>query len=183
MKENVGKKREGRKPGDITGTHGFGECRRALGAQTPALCLLTNAARTEYKCSCARPDSWAREGDHLQTKLFQFNNHSTAQSCRKERGQGSQVPAVQIPTWPSPLRSRRAHLLWSPRRPVCSPHVDSCVPRGRLGLAGVSREPHKGTAGLVTLRGPRDSQYELLEPAAQRPSTVRVPGPQRRGAG
>lgn len=71
----------------------------------------------------------------IQTKLFQSNNHLTAQSCRKEVDRGPKSPRCG-----SSLAIQRAHLLWRPRRPVCSPHVDSCFLRGRLGRAGVSRD-------------------------------------------
>lgn len=114
----------------------------------------------------------------IQTKLFQSNNHLTAQSCRKEVDRGPKSPLCRfqfgdpesspaMETAASGLQPARGQLL--PQRP----------PWASRGLAG----RHKGTVGRVTLRGPRDSQCELLEPAAQRPNTVRVPGPQRRGAG
>lgn len=92
FKENAGKKKKKREESpEYTWALGFGGCRRVLGAQPPVLCPLTKAVRADQKCSCARPDSRAR-GDHLQTKLFQFNNRLTAQSCRKEEGQGPKSP-------------------------------------------------------------------------------------------
>lgn len=70
FKEKVGKKKRGRKTRNIIRALGFGGRRRVLGAQPPALCPLTKAARAEQKCSCAQPDSWAREGDHLPDKII-----------------------------------------------------------------------------------------------------------------
>lgn len=51
------------------------------GGQPPAPRPLATTAGVEPK---VRPNYWAREGDHIQKKLLQSNDHLTAQSCRKE---------------------------------------------------------------------------------------------------